>query len=194
MGLDGVGLATASAAAVLLAVPAPVHAGTVGVRPHTCVDGRVDSRGRSSVDGHELAWDDASKFDDARHHAVRVWSAGTLKQVKIKPDGATSYADLEWRDANTTTGDWHLVYGKWDPNTGTDYLWMNRAYLDDRKALGTSEHRRRVAAHELGHALGFCHKAFEYPALMWEDYDNIATRKINGPTSNDVTAYHALWG
>ncbi|MFJ4340178.1 matrixin family metalloprotease [Streptomyces sp. NPDC088915] len=194
MRIGSTALAAASAAVVLLALPAPVHATPAAAKPHTCVDGRPDSRGRSSVDGDELAWDDASKFDDARNHAVKVWTAGTLRQVGIGPDGATSYADLEWRDANSTAADWHLVYGKWDPNTGTDHLWMNRAYLDDRKALGSDEHRRRVAVHELGHALGFCHKAFEYPSVMWEDYDNIATRRINGPTSNDVTAYHALWG
>ncbi|MEE1741177.1 matrixin family metalloprotease [Streptomyces sp. BE147] len=190
---DSLALAASSAAVVLLAIPAPVCA-TAAARPHTCVDGRPDSRGRSSVDGRELAWDDASKFDDARRHAVKVWTAGTLKQVKIKPDSATSYADLEWRDANSTAADWHLTYGRWDPNTGTDYLWLNRAYLDARKVLGTNGHRRRVAAHELGHALGFCHKSFAHHSVMWEDYDNIATKKTNGPTSNDVTAYHALWG
>ncbi|MFE1903378.1 matrixin family metalloprotease [Streptomyces gardneri] len=149
------------------------------------------------MDGREIAWDDESKFDDARKHAIKVWTAGTLTRVKVTPDGATAYADLEWRDTNQTGKGWKSVFGKWDPNTGTDYLWFNRAYLDDGKKYGTNEHRRRVAAHELGHALGFCHKEYgfgQHPSVMWADYGLIEGKRINGPTSNDVTAYHALWG
>ncbi|MFE5792273.1 matrixin family metalloprotease [Streptomyces sp. NPDC056503] len=189
-------LAAASAAAVLLAVPAPGHAAPGAARPHTCLEGKADSRGRSSVDGTELAWDEVSKFDDARSYAIKVWTAGTLRQVKIKPDGASSYADLEWKDADSTGQGWNLVYGKWDPNTGTDFLWLNRAYLDDRKPLGKDEHRRRVAMHELGHALGFCHKELgrEKASVMWEYYDDLAAKGFDKPTSNDVRAYHALWG
>ncbi|KQX50782.1 hypothetical protein ASE09_12115 [Streptomyces sp. Root66D1] len=67
------GFVAASAAAALLAVPAPAHAAPGAARPYACVDGLVDSRGRSSVDGTEIAWDDESKFDDARMYAVRVW-------------------------------------------------------------------------------------------------------------------------
>ncbi|WP_157848228.1 hypothetical protein [Streptomyces exfoliatus] len=194
--MDESALAAASAAVVLLAVPAPVHAAPAAA-PHRCEGGESDSRGRSSVDGREIAWDDESRFDDARKHAVKVWTAGTLKQVTIKADGATSYADLEWRDTNQTGKGWKSVYGKWDPNAGADYLWLNRAYLDDGKAYGTNEHRRRVAAHELGHALGFCHKEYgygQYPSVMWAEYGLIEGKKINGPTSADVKAYHAQWG
>ncbi len=196
MRMNPLALATASAAVVLLAVPAPVRAAPAAA-PHTCGGGESDSRGRSSVDGSEITWDDESKFDDARKHAVKVWTAGTLKKVQIKADGATSYADVEWRDANSVTGKWRDVYGKWAPQHGTDHLLLNRAYLDNGKRMGTDEHRRRVAAHELGHALGFCHKSYGtgmYPSLLWADYGHISGKKINGPTETDVQAYHALWG
>ncbi|MFF0747325.1 matrixin family metalloprotease [Streptomyces sp. NPDC004111] len=189
-------LAAASAAVVLLSVPVPAHAAALA-RPHRCETGEVDSRGRSSVDGNELTWDDSTTFDDARKQAARVWSAGTFRQVKIKPDGATTYADLEWKDTHQTGPGWKRVYGKWDPNTGTDSLWMNKAYLGPGKALGADVHRRRVAAHELGHALGFCHKAYgtgSYPSLMWANYDHIRGKRIDRPTAHDIKAYHALWG
>ncbi|MFE5883950.1 matrixin family metalloprotease [Streptomyces hydrogenans] len=195
MRTNTLGFAAASAAAALLAVPAPAHAAPSAARPYACVDGLVDSRGRSSVDGTEIAWDDESKFDDARKYAVRVWGAGTLKQVKIVADGATAYADLEFRDVSSVSGQWRDVYGKWSPQHGTDHLLMNRAYLDDGKRRGTDEHRRRVAAHELGHALGFCHKSYdEGRSLLWADYGQIAEQKLNGPTAKDIKAYHALWG
>ncbi|MFJ5785712.1 matrixin family metalloprotease [Streptomyces hydrogenans] len=191
-------LAAASAAAVLLAVPAPASASRAAAQAYLCEeDGKRDSRGFSSVDGTELEWDDDSRFDDARKHVVKVWTAGSLKQVRIKPDGATSYADLEWKDTRQTANGRHLVYGRWDPNTGTDYVWFNRAYLDDGRKLGADVHRRRVAAHELGHALGFCHKPYNglYPSLMWAEYSHFADKGINGPTEQtDIKAYHALWG
>ncbi|MFD4373826.1 hypothetical protein [Streptomyces sp. NPDC058486] len=189
-------LAAASAAAVLLSLPAPAH-GARTAAPHTCEKGESDSRGRSSVDGTEIAWDDESRFDDARTHAVKVWTAGTLNWVKIVLDGASTYADVEWRDANSATGEWLDVYGKWAARHGTDHLLLNRAYLDAGKRYGKDEHRRRVAAHELGHALGFCHKEYGYgmyPSLLWADYRHISGKKINGPTESDVKAYHALWG
>ncbi|MEW1701138.1 hypothetical protein [Streptomyces sp. NPDC091278] len=187
-------LAAAAAAAVLLAVPHPARAAAAA---HRCEGGDIDSRGRSSVDGTELAWDDSTKFDDARRHAIGIWAADTLTRVRIKPDDAGSYADLEWKDTSQTGQGWNLVYGKWDPNTGTDHLWLNRAYLDDGKPRGKDVHRRRVAAHEVGHALGFCHKNYgtgQYPSLLWADHGLIEGKGINGPTLTDIQAYHAPWG
>ncbi|MEU3605680.1 hypothetical protein AB0E83_09530 [Streptomyces sp. NPDC035033] len=74
---------------------------------------------------------------------------------------------------------------------------VNRAYLDDGKRYGTDEHRNRVAAHERGHALWFCHKDYGYgmtKSLLRAEYDLIAAKKLNGPTEHDIKAHHALWG
>ncbi|MFB7512917.1 matrixin family metalloprotease [Streptomyces sp. NPDC056144] len=188
------GLAAASAAAVLLAVPAPPYAVSGVAQPYSCLEGEVDSRGRSSVDGSEITWDDESKFDDARKVAIGAWTSGTLNRVKIRADDATSYADVEWRDVNNSTHDWAGTYGRWDPNPGTDHLLMNRAYLDDGKRYGATEHRRRVAVHELGHALGFCHKDTKALSVMWEKYEDLDLMDTNKPTADDVKAYQALWG
>ncbi len=154
-------LAAASAAAVLLAVPAPVHAAPGAAQPYRCLGGEVDSRGRSSVDGRSRP-------------GTRSRSSKTLRQVKIKPDDATSCADPEWKDTSSTGKGWNLVYGRWDPSTGTDYLWFNRAYLDDGRSHGSNEGRRRVAVHALGHALGFCHKKTDKLSVRWETYSDIA--------------------
>ncbi|MFB7106876.1 hypothetical protein [Streptomyces hydrogenans] len=113
MRANALALAAASAAAVLLAVPAPASASRAAAQAYLCEeDGKRDSRGFSSVDGTELAWDDDSRFDDARKRAVKVWTAGSLKQVRIKPDGATSYADLEWKDTRQTDiKAYHALWG-----------------------------------------------------------------------------------
>ncbi|MFE4593297.1 matrixin family metalloprotease [Streptomyces laurentii] len=146
------------------------------------------------MDGREITWDDETRFDDARRYATRVWTSKSLKQVKIRPDDARSWADVEWQDVTSTGPTWHKVYGRWAARRGTDVIQLNRAYLESGKPLGADVHRRRVAAHELGHALGFCHKSLSHDSLMWEYYSDIKAGKIDGPTPQDIKDYHRLWG
>ncbi|MFI8342079.1 hypothetical protein ACIF8W_18725 [Streptomyces sp. NPDC085639] len=142
----------------------------------------ADSRGNSSVDGKELTYDDATSLDDALSHAVRSWSLGT---ISIRRDGATSYADVEFKDTNRTDGQWRDLYGYWEHGPGTDVIWLNLANLT------TTEAKRKTAAHELGHALGFCHKdPSRYATLMAPHTGDMAT----APTSQDKKNYALLWG
>ncbi|RSS99057.1 hypothetical protein EF910_37000 [Streptomyces sp. WAC07149] len=186
------GLAASTAATVLLSLPHPGPA--PGRGPEACVPSGHDSRGRSSVDRGVIAWEDDTVFDDARSYAVGQWTGGGLKRVAFRPDTASEFADLEWNDTRSSGGDWKNVLARWTGRPGTDSITMNRHYLDDGGARGTAAHRRRVATHELGHALGFCHKSTKAGSIMWADNAEAARFGIDGITAGDRAAYHRLWG
>ncbi|MEU8774194.1 hypothetical protein [Streptomyces sp. NPDC048606] len=191
------GLAAATAAAVLLALPAPAPAaGAPAAAPAACVSGGArDSRGNSSVDGSEIMWEDETRFDDAIGHAHRVWSSGTLTRVRLRADTTTAIADLQWRDVDRTDGSWANRLAQWAPHTGADNIYLNRGLLDAGRRYGAPEHRRRAAAHELGHALGFCHKSErDGRSLLWADYRALEAAGSTAPTERDIRNYHLLWG
>ncbi|GAA1937293.1 matrixin family metalloprotease [Streptomyces durmitorensis] len=174
---------------MVTAQPSSAHAAA----PATCMNGLKDSRGRSSVDGGEIAWEDSTRFDGARRHAQQAWTRNGLDRVKFPADDATRYADLEWSDVNTSRPPWKNILGLWKGLQGTDSLRLNKAYLGPGKQYGDTRSRRTIAAHELGHALGFCHKnPSSYSSLM---APHIYDMSSNGtPTSRDRRNYHTLWG
>ncbi|MFD9452391.1 hypothetical protein ACFWBC_04760 [Streptomyces sp. NPDC059985] len=190
MSTSPLGPAAATAAAVILALP---HPGAALV-PAACVPSGQDSRGRSSVDAGVVAWEDETVFDDARTYAVGQWTSGQLKKVAFRPDTASDIADLEWNDINTGAGQWESVLGQWSGRPGTDTITLNSYYLGDSRSRGTTAHRRRVATHELGHALGFCHKPMTVSSIMWTDNAEAARFGIDQITPTDRTHYHQLWG
>ncbi|MFJ2443335.1 hypothetical protein ACIOWG_23415 [Streptomyces sp. NPDC087658] len=189
----------ASAVAGILALSTALTSGssaygaTVAATAATCLEGQKDSRGRSSVDGTEIAWEDETRYDDARIHATAVWTANGLNRISFPRDDSFRIADLEWSDINETTGQWKNVGAAWTALPGTDRIRMNSAYLGAGKKYGSTAQRRQVAAHELGHALGFCHKSPDwYPTLMAPNaYDGPSDGR---PTSRDRANYHDLWG
>lgn len=64
-----------------------------------CARGETEGRGKSSVDSGEIRYTKTTKFDAARKHAQKAWTAGSaLAKVKIEPDSAFTVNDLEWRD------------------------------------------------------------------------------------------------
>ncbi|MCX5207238.1 hypothetical protein OG897_38275 [Streptomyces sp. NBC_00237] len=186
-----------AATALTLALANPAHASahaSAQAAPAKCTHG-VDSRGDSSVDGREIAWDESTSYDDARRHAVRAWTdrARGLALVTFRPDDSFSYADLEWTDTHRTDGKWHNTGAAWSGRPGTDVIFMNHAYLADGRRYGTTRWRRIVAAHELGHALGFCHKSMNWYLTLMER--GVTDLPADGrPTRQDVTNYRKLWG
>ncbi len=136
--------------------------------------------GYDSVDGREIRYDDSTRFDDARQHAINVWNA--LGSINIAPDTWSTYADLEWFDSNRSDVNWDGLYTN---TAGTDEIYLNAFYLDSYSDFS----RRAVAAHEQGHALGLAH-SFSGQLM----YECSTCSGVNTPQGHDIEDYRALWG
>ncbi|WP_434590093.1 matrixin family metalloprotease [Streptomyces sp. A5-4] len=155
-----------------------------------CVEsGKTERRSVSSVDGRELRWGDSTRYNDARAWAHRKWyrHRGLLQRIRIAPDNARSSKDLEWRD-------WYRgdnTLGTWRHTNGTDHIYFNTRKLS-RAPFNTRDTRRAVAVHELGHALGLCHKSRNVRSVMRTTQPRQAP--LQAPTFVDKTSYSKLWG
>ncbi|MCX5409285.1 hypothetical protein OHA37_36205 [Streptomyces sp. NBC_00335] len=175
-------VALSATASLLLLAPGTAHA----VDPAPCVKPESESKSRSSVDEGEIRYTDSSQYDPEIKHAIAAWQYSGAK-IKIVGDTTSTVNDLDFQDFNDSKS---TAAGIWSYNAApawTDYIRFNKAKMSSYSA----KKRRSVAAHELGHALGPCHKDFETTnSLMWpqvqEDFDV--------PQAVDKANYKKLWG
>ncbi|MFI0990431.1 hypothetical protein [Streptomyces exfoliatus] len=164
----------------------PPTAAAVGPAP--CLRGESETKGFSAVDSGEIRWTDATKYDRAREHSLKVWKYQGSK-IALAPDGAFTVNDLEFRDYKGSSADGAAVASYTnDPRIGaTDYVSFNTTKVDGR----ARDVQNAAAAHELGHALGLCHKADRYNTVMKK---LIQDPPITGPQAVDRANYKKLRG
>ncbi|MFI8437357.1 matrixin family metalloprotease [Streptomyces sp. NPDC079020] len=186
-------LAVAGCAGVLAgAAGAHAHqAFSHAAKPASCSDSGVMERASaSSVDsGEELLWEDDSKYNDALGWATGTWyqRSGALSLIRIAPDHVTAVNDVEWRDWSKNNS----TLGTWQQKNGIDHIYFNKTRLD-KAPFNTRDARRAVAVHELGHALGLCHKKENVLSVMWTNQPR--RTPLQAPTDVDKANYERLWG
>ncbi|MEV7525132.1 M57 family metalloprotease [Streptomyces sp. NPDC091371] len=178
-------------AAVVLVAPPPAAAAAVNPAPCIARSGSdaTETREDSSVDEGEIRWTESTKYDDAFQWAIKRWQYAGAR-IKIVADSATTVNDLEFVDysnaADAAAGNWQRR-----PQIGaTDYIRFNKAKMDGYDTAT----RRQVATHELGHALGLCHKSNGgsgyVRSIMWTEAHSLFAE----PQDVDKANYRKLWG
>ncbi|MEU5138039.1 hypothetical protein [Streptomyces californicus] len=157
------------------------------VAPAPCISGERERRSGSSVDDGEIRWTDRTRYDESLKHALKTWQFSGAA-IKLRPDTATTVNDLEFRDYRGGTADRAAVaqYVRDSGTAATDYVRFNRDKMSGRSRAFMNS----AAAHELGHALGLCHKGGRVLSLMWTD---IASPPITSPQAVDKANYRNLW-
>lgn len=152
-----------------------------------CISGERERRSESAVDDGEIRWTDKTRYDGSRKHALKAWQFSGAK-IKLRADSATTVNDLEFRDYRGGTGDRAAVaqYVRDSGTAATDFVQFNRDKMSGRSRAFVNS----AAAHELGHALGLCHKSGRVLSLMWTD---IASPPITSPQAVDKANYSKLW-
>ncbi|MFE5974319.1 matrixin family metalloprotease [Streptomyces sp. NPDC056460] len=178
------------AAAALFALTGPPVTAHAAVPAAACLDGKTETRGHSAVDDGEIRWTDNTAYDDARKFAISTWQFSGSK-IKIVADSAITSNDLEFKDGNlgTSASAPLAQYERHGSIGATDYVVFNK-----QKLRGASKNRLRyVALHELGHALGLCHKADTVVSLMWKNAPSPGY-EITWIPDVDKANYKNLWG
>ncbi|MFD3762496.1 matrixin family metalloprotease [Streptomyces sp. NPDC058622] len=179
----------AAFAAVLLLAPAPAHAAV----PAPCIaksgSDASETREDSSVDDGEIRWTASTKYRAEYNHANRAWSYPGAR-IRIAPDAATTVNDRNYEDFSDARSSAAGVWSRRPGPAATDLIRFNKARMDTYDPAT----RRMVAAHELGHALGLCHKSGSdtnaVKSVMWPD----VAQYPDVPTDVDKANLKKLWG
>ncbi|MFH9742607.1 M12 family metallopeptidase [Streptomyces roseolus] len=182
-------LALAVATTTATATATVAHASPAApraVRPAPCVGGATETRGFSAVDDREIRWTEASKYDALRTHAITEWNR--FRKINIAPDNAITVNDLEFRDYYDKNDRAAGKYERHGDTARTDFIRLNKYWLDE-VFKDKDGYRKNVVIHELGHALGLCHKADRVDSAL-----HVATNDKTAPTAVDKANYLKLWG
>lgn len=134
--------------------------------------------GYDSVDGGEIRYDEATKYNSELSNALYQWNA--VGSVDFKVDTWWTYEDVHLNDTSRSDVSWVGLYSN---RSGTDQIYFNAYYLDGY----TWCRRTKTVIHEMGHALGLDHSY--WPNLMAQGDVGSCTLQ-----SHDKSDYHALWG
>ncbi len=135
-----------------------------------------------SVDGNEIRYQDASKWDDSHNNAISQWE-GLAGGVSIAPDSSFTINDLQLSDYSANDG----YCGYWKSSSGEDDLRLNDNYYNG----ASTTNRRACTIHEWGHAHRLAHS---YNDQVMDDCPVSACGSAyTSPQSHDRNDYHQIW-